>query len=207
MTFVRPGHPKREEWIKVIQRDRSEDTWLPTKYSTVCSVHFKADDIYKTKCGKVFLKKSAIPRNTSIEDSDRNSQSSPTSLEKIQISDSQKVSTAKAILSKKIINLKQQNKCIIKKKETLKSIVKKLKNKFGLSINIENHILKKTETVEMYFNTFQKLNKSKKTFKYSPNIRKFALTCNYYSPAAYKYVRHYFQNRYFTSSSDSQQMV
>lgn len=64
---------------------------------------------------------------------------------------------------------------------------------------IENELLAKAFSflkvlVEMYLNTLQKIKRSRKKLKYSPSIRKFALTCNYYSPAAYKYVSTFFLN-------------
>lgn len=41
----------KEKWLSLIRAQRREDDWLPSKYSTVCSEHFLASDIYVTnKC-------------------------------------------------------------------------------------------------------------------------------------------------------------
>lgn len=34
---------------------------MPSNYSRICSSHFKEDDKYTTKTGRVYLKKSAVP--------------------------------------------------------------------------------------------------------------------------------------------------
>ncbi|XP_028175904.1 THAP domain-containing protein 4-like isoform X2 [Ostrinia furnacalis] len=60
--FPGPCHETRELWIKFVQKNRSEETWLPTDHSRICSVHFRENDKYKTiKSGRVYLKKSAVP--------------------------------------------------------------------------------------------------------------------------------------------------
>ncbi|CAB3224875.1 unnamed protein product [Arctia plantaginis] len=52
---------KREKWIKFVQNNRCEETWLPSDHSYICSLHFREDDKYITKGGRHFLKKSAVP--------------------------------------------------------------------------------------------------------------------------------------------------
>lgn len=61
LRFPHPTNEIREKWIKVVQKNRSEDTWLPSDYSNICSSHFREEDKYLTKTGRVFLKKSAVP--------------------------------------------------------------------------------------------------------------------------------------------------
>ncbi|KAI5637896.1 THAP domain-containing protein [Phthorimaea operculella] len=59
--FPPKGCPEREKWIKFIQKDRSEKTWLPSDFSRVCSMHFREEDIRYSKTGRRFLKKCAVP--------------------------------------------------------------------------------------------------------------------------------------------------
>ncbi|CAG4962444.1 unnamed protein product [Parnassius apollo] len=54
--FCRSCHDTRESWIKFVQKNRSK-----ADYSCICSVHFKENDKYTTKTGRVYLKKSAVP--------------------------------------------------------------------------------------------------------------------------------------------------
>ncbi|KAI5637899.1 THAP domain-containing protein [Phthorimaea operculella] len=76
-TFPRPGHEKRESWIKFVQKNRGEEFWLPSDYSRICSKHFKEDDKYITKTGRIFLKKSAVPYDNMSDDQNENDESSP----------------------------------------------------------------------------------------------------------------------------------
>ncbi|XP_045500125.1 uncharacterized protein LOC123697668 isoform X1 [Colias croceus] len=59
--FPRPDREERGKWIKFVQINRSEKNWLPSHYSHVCSLHFREEDIYTTKEGRRYLKKSAVP--------------------------------------------------------------------------------------------------------------------------------------------------
>lgn len=51
----------RQKWLKVIKKQRREDDWMPTQYSTVCSEHFLPEDKYVTKKNWRRLKTTAIP--------------------------------------------------------------------------------------------------------------------------------------------------
>lgn len=51
----------KEKWIKIIRTQRREDDWMPTTYSTVCSEHFLASDIYVTNKNIRKIKKTAVP--------------------------------------------------------------------------------------------------------------------------------------------------
>ncbi|KAL0881232.1 hypothetical protein ABMA27_002332 [Loxostege sticticalis] len=161
--FVHHGHPKREKWIKIIQEDRSEDMWFPTKFSYICSAHFQADDFYTTQSGKRFLKKTAIPCSNPSEYAHRNLQACPTSLVEVQISDSEsnldspreiqlkkdlkKVTDEKKLLANKVKKLQRQNKYLRKKTETLTAILKQLQRKYRMNKQIENELIKKAEVV------------------------------------------------------------
>ncbi|XP_047520966.1 THAP domain-containing protein 6-like isoform X5 [Pieris napi] len=51
----------KEKWIKIIQVDKRDEEWLPTKFSKVCSEHFEANHLYVTPLGLRKLKPDAIP--------------------------------------------------------------------------------------------------------------------------------------------------
>ncbi|CAG4988173.1 unnamed protein product [Colias eurytheme] len=59
--FPRPDREERGKWVKFVQINRSENNWLPSHYSHICSLHFREEDKYITKEGRRYLKKSAIP--------------------------------------------------------------------------------------------------------------------------------------------------
>ncbi|XP_050668549.1 THAP domain-containing protein 5-like [Leptidea sinapis] len=59
--FPKPEQEERELWIKFLQKNRSEETWLPSKHACICSVHFKENDKIITKTGRIYLKKNALP--------------------------------------------------------------------------------------------------------------------------------------------------
>lgn len=46
---------------KICPKNRNEDTWLPSDYTLICSEHFKNEDKYFTKTGRLYLKKCAVP--------------------------------------------------------------------------------------------------------------------------------------------------
>lgn len=62
-SFPRPSHEKREAWIRFVQKNRNEDSWLPSEHTLICSTHFKNEDKYITKTGRIYLKKSAVPND------------------------------------------------------------------------------------------------------------------------------------------------
>ncbi|CAH2109301.1 unnamed protein product [Euphydryas editha] len=59
--FPRPDRETREAWIKFVQKNRNEETWLPSDHTLICSDHFKNEDKYITKTGRQYLKKCAVP--------------------------------------------------------------------------------------------------------------------------------------------------
>lgn len=81
-----------------------------------------------------------------------------------------------------------KNKCC-----SMTHLVKTLKSKFSLDGIAENNLLGKAEILELH-KRMMKRNKRRCSVKYTPTLRKFALTLNYYSPAAYKYVRSVYNN-------------
>ncbi|XP_045494548.1 uncharacterized protein LOC123693464 isoform X3 [Colias croceus] len=54
--------PMKDTWLNVIRNQRSEDDWMPTIYSTVCSEHFLSSDFITTQKNNMRrLKKNAVP--------------------------------------------------------------------------------------------------------------------------------------------------
>ncbi|CAG4917729.1 unnamed protein product [Colias eurytheme] len=53
--------PMKDTWLNVIRNQRSEDDWMPTIYSTVCSEHFLTSDFITTQKNMRRLKKNAVP--------------------------------------------------------------------------------------------------------------------------------------------------
>lgn len=139
--FLRVGEKKREAWIKFVQIDRDECTWLPTKHSVICSAHFREEDFRYTKTGRKFLLKCAVP--CSFSSNPENVRTlSPSSFIGVDVSDSESIfdspeiinlkamlekeKAAKLLLSKKVKKLKRQNTNLHKKNEELKEIIKTL---------------------------------------------------------------------------------
>lgn len=101
--------------------------------------------------------------------------------------------------SKKIRSLQKQNARLKEKNKSLIDIVKELKKKRFISSEIEEALGVTPELAEIYrlqiMNNKRKAtssSKKKRRHTYSPGIRKFAMSLNFYSPAAYKYVRRKF---------------
>lgn len=51
----------RENWRKLVARERSEEFYKPNQSSVICSDHFLEGDVYCTPKGYKRLKKTAIP--------------------------------------------------------------------------------------------------------------------------------------------------
>ncbi|RVE41615.1 hypothetical protein evm_013735 [Chilo suppressalis] len=101
-TFPRDDLIKHK-WVSIVQAERKEYDWMPTKSSTICSAHFKQDDIYTTSKGYMRLKKTTVPVIISDYD-DVPKCGSPSSLDQVNISDMDSVfdSPIKATLKTRI---------------------------------------------------------------------------------------------------------
>lgn len=51
----------RENWRKLVARERSEEFFKPNKSSVICSEHFLESDLYCTTKGYKRLTKTAVP--------------------------------------------------------------------------------------------------------------------------------------------------
>ncbi|RVE44549.1 hypothetical protein evm_010795 [Chilo suppressalis] len=167
------------------------------------------EDKYYTKTGRVYLKKTAVPygKNTILISPSR---SHPSSLDPISepISDSESIfdtprkillkkklfkeSTAKKKIFDKIRRIQRQNRYLKKKNESYKTLVSTLKEKFGLDRNAENDLMYKATVVELQKSLIKRSKQNKHPKLYTAPLRKFALTLHYYSTAAYKYVRDFY---------------
>ncbi|CAK1578083.1 unnamed protein product [Parnassius mnemosyne] len=47
----------KHKWVSIVQAERSEHDWMPTKSSTICSAYFNHEDKYTTSKGYLRLKK------------------------------------------------------------------------------------------------------------------------------------------------------
>lgn len=99
----------------------------------------------------------------------------------------------KKLLQKKNKVLVQQNKRLKKRVATVAVIMRDLKTYDYISKEQFSQLNLKTEVLDLINRIYLK-KKSRKSYraKYPPALRKFALTLNFYSSAAYKYVRSVF---------------
>ncbi|KAG4066247.1 hypothetical protein HA402_000471 [Bradysia odoriphaga] len=86
--------------------------------------------------------------------------------------------------AKEIYKLRQTVRRQKKQIETLKQLMKNLKTKFSLS----SHAVQSMEST-FEDDIIQQLKEGRKTESYSENVKSFALTLNFYSNAAYEYIR------------------
>ncbi|CAG5043838.1 unnamed protein product, partial [Parnassius apollo] len=160
-TFPGPDHDKRESWIQFIRKNRSEEKWLPSKYSRICSAHFKEDDKYITKTGRVYLKKSAVPCDNptkspqpevleplseSVSSSDSIFDSPKKNVRKQYI---RKESATKQKLLEQIRKIQRQNINLKRRCAFYRSIVQNLREKFSLDLKTRNDLKAKEEVVDL----------------------------------------------------------
>lgn len=89
-------------------------------------------------------------------------------------------------------NLKRKNNRLLKKKQNMKNIINVLKKKMFITDDLFKKLNLKAEVKDMYERIYHIKKSPFYRQKYSPALRKFAITLNFYSPSAYKYVRHAF---------------
>lgn len=98
------------------------------------------------------------------------------------------------ITKEKVIdNLRKKNSRLVKKTISLKNALKVLTKRFKLDSNLCQDLSTFIKPAELFNSSFiNSLTKKKRCSKYPPEVRKFALTLHFYSPAAYKYLRRMF---------------
>lgn len=47
--------------VKIHQKKRGENVWLPSEHTCICSEHFREEDCNTTKTGRRYFKKCAVP--------------------------------------------------------------------------------------------------------------------------------------------------
>ncbi|CAB3232690.1 unnamed protein product [Arctia plantaginis] len=182
---------------------RREEDWRPNTSSRICSVHFNIADKYTSKKGLTLLKKTAFPVLEEPSQCVSRSAGASPSIDHENISDLEAFLETprkwhlKMYSKKKLIknnkNLSKRNKRLEKKVRSMKNILKHLKKREYVSDEQFNELNVKP----VVYNIFTRIVRQKKSkkglrLKYPPAMRKFALTLNFYSPAAYKYVRQVF---------------
>ncbi|RVE49415.1 hypothetical protein evm_005927 [Chilo suppressalis] len=60
----------RNDWIQIIRNCNSENEWIPSKYSVICSLHFEAEDLYSTKGGLRRVVTYAVPQKFLFENAE-----------------------------------------------------------------------------------------------------------------------------------------
>lgn len=94
---------------------------------------------------------------------------------------------------RRIKTLQQKNRRLVKKNESLKSILRNLKNNRYVNDDIYDLLSTNVVAAEIFNNVYKKSILKKKRPKYNAEIKKFCLTLNFLSPNAYKYVRATFE--------------
>lgn len=155
-----------------MQRNRNDDKWLPSEYSCICSDHFKDEDKYLTKKGRLYLKKCAVPYTKSLSPT-KSTISAPIS-ESISSSDSifdtprkinlkkqlHKETKARKLFAEKYKKVQRQNRYLKKRCDSYKLLVTNLKEKFGFDSHIENNLLCKAEIVELHKSLQKKISRT-----------------------------------------------
>lgn len=108
-------------------------------------------------------------------------------LQKLQYSE-----TVSARRKRKVILLRKKIARKDKRISSMKAIIDDLQNRKLLEEESLDLISKLGGPQELYFRQYQKNCKKALPIKYSEDLKVFALTLHYYSPAAYKYVRRAF---------------
>lgn len=89
---------------------------------------------------------------------------------------------------RKLRMLQQKIRRLEKRNTSLKNILKDLKDKNFINCDTHNLLNENIVATEVFHNLYLR-SSGKKKIKYSPAIRKFSLSLNFYSPKGYDYVR------------------
>ncbi|XP_028172130.1 uncharacterized protein LOC114361333 [Ostrinia furnacalis] len=92
--------------------------------------------------------------------------------------------------TRELKTLRQKVKRLQNRNRSLKDILKSLKDSNYVDTETFNKLKDNLVPVDLFNNMNRK--KQKKNIKYTPAVKKFCLTLNYYSPKAYNYVRQTF---------------
>ena len=171
---------RKLQWLSSIGREN----WVPYKSSKICSDHFKESDINRNK-KIVVLKENAMPTRLKCAISlDKKKKRNKVAMKVIKLEE-------KVVKYKKNMKIKQQKVRRLKKKvANFEDIIKSLRKKNLITTNCEELLRDRFSGVPMeLFKRTSGEGKGKKGTKYSPELRAFALTLQFYSTKAYNFVR------------------
>ena len=181
-----------KEWLVVLKREK----FVPSKYSFLCSEHFLAED-YNNNNKKLHLKPDVVPSIFNFPDKFIDTQT-PRKRPKKRNSDqianpsTLEVSPKKVKLRRQVKTLKQKLRRKEQKIETLENLVNSLKEENMISNDVGKIIEQNFSgiTKELFLSQYKNEKaKSPQGRRYSDEIKKLALTLNFYSPRAYKFLQ------------------
>ena len=201
---------RRKLWIAAVRRWK----WSPTKYSYICSQHFLPSD-YKVPPGEPYprLKPTAIPSvfpefpkylqrapPKNRRELKRKTPKSPEGIKakKQRVEKSAYIATGagansptKKKLKGKIKTLNQKLRRRNNKINSLHDIIDTMKNRSMLSFSAADLLKDQFSGIssEILMNEIRNLSATPKWMRYSEELKKFALTVNFYSHKAYSFLR------------------
>lgn len=195
--------PKNEEFRKKWANATKRKDWQPTKWSHLCSSHFREEDIDRTSVSCVRIREGAIPsifplvsevkerfplkRNTDDIAIGSTSGESPTKKLKTEIL---KVKSSVHVYQKKVKNLKLKNKRLEKKVARLEDIIISLREKINMQDESCVYLESISKTSECLINRSVLKNLDPSMTKvYDERLKAFAITLHFLSPKAYCFVR------------------
>ncbi|CAL1298682.1 unnamed protein product [Larinioides sclopetarius] len=190
---------RKNLWVKAIRRAN----WEPSKFSRLCSKHFPEDMIDRTSLSCV-VKLRKLPTRAVFEPAQSRLEVHPAAneVEKVltEVTDNSSESPTKAIYKRQVVELgniiEKKNKKLKVLQQKVRRYEKKIQNLSELLEHLKKknfldddalHVLSAVTTVNKEFISRQLANVTKLPLpqSYSPELRSFALTLNFYSPRAY----------------------
>ena len=196
------------KWVQATRWENFE----PKKHDRICRNHFTPEDFYFADSKKP--KPDAVPsifefpgQSFSRSPSNigtkrklpasRSIPSSPKKLPKISVPpiSIKRKSPTKDELRRKIKTLQQKVRRKEKKIENLKGLLDDLVKRQLLSEDVSSNLEKSFSGLPLAFikNYYNNKNRSAKGYRHNDEVKRFAMTLNFYSPKAYDYVRSVFK--------------
>jgi hypothetical protein len=195
-----------QRWAIAMRRDK----WHPKEHDCLCSVHFLLSDYLASDSDKPCLKEGAVPSvfnfperlqkttkprkppaKRKIKEIIENDKGEPKSFPLPSSKRKPTSSPKKQKLRRNVKTLKQKLRRRGKKVESMNEIIKNLKKKEYLSNEIAELLNTNFSglTNEIMQSELANNNRASKGKRYSDEVKKFALTLNFYSPRAYNFLR------------------
>ncbi|KAL4084493.1 hypothetical protein QTP88_023781 [Uroleucon formosanum] len=212
-SFPLKNKEHTENWLKNIKRKG----FIPTEYSRLCSKHFLPSDFkpYNKENGRLRLNDNAVPLvfNSSTEEVHCQSiietyeveAEGPLDLNMPELCEELLVIPQRSVLVIGIITTPKTSTVLFPKLQItpkrpsyeipIRELLQDIKEKGLIEENGYNVILENFDgmSCEIFNNQLKTKNKNAKNRRYSDELKKLALTLNYYSPKAYKYCRTIFK--------------